>query len=92
MRSTAEQEEIDGEHLEGVYAIVPMQRHSRFAQMTPRVLHRRAAQTSFRDESVDSTIKVFGSIMMSVSLSFEVKDYDISRAYCQETMKKLLYI
>ena len=32
---------------------------------------------SFRDELVDSTSKVLGSIMMSVSLSLEVKDYDI---------------
>ena len=57
-----------------------------------RVLHRRVAQTSFRDESVDSTSKVLGSIMMSVSLSFEVKDYDISRAYFQGTQEKLIYI
>ena len=60
--------------------------------MNLRVLHRRVAQTSFRDESVDSTSKVRGSIMMSVSLSFEVKDYDISRAYFQETIEKLIYI
>ena len=62
------------------------------AQMNLRVLHRRVAQTSFRDESVDSTSKVLGSIMMSVSLSFEVKDYDISRAYFQGTLEKLSYI
>ena len=57
----------------------------RFAQMNLRVLHRRVAQTSFRDESVDSTGKVVGSIMMSVSLSFEVKDYDLSRILPRNT-------
>ena len=57
-----------------------------------RVLHKRVAQTSFREESVDSTSKVLGSIMMSVSLSFEVKDYDISRAYFQGTKEELIYI
>ena len=46
------------------------------------------AQMSFRDEFGDSTSKVLGSIMMSVSLSFEVKDYDISRAYFQGTKEK----
>ena len=62
------------------------------AQTNLRVLHRRVAQMSFRDESVDSTCKVHGSIMMSVSLSFQVKDYDISRAYFQGTKEKLVYI
>ena len=52
----------------------------------------KVGQTSFRDESVDSTSKVLGSIMMSISLSFEVKDHDISRAYFQETIEKLIYI
>ena len=54
--------------------------------------HRRLAQTSFVDESVDSTSKVLVSTMMSASLSFDMKDYDISRAYFQGTMEKLIYI
>ena len=57
-----------------------------------RVLHRWVTQTSFREESMDSTSKMLGSIVMSVSLSFEVKDYDISRAYLQGTKEKLIYI
>ena len=35
----------------------------------------------YTDESVDSTSKVLVSVMMSASVSFEVKHYDISRAY-----------
>ena len=62
LRSTAEQEEIDGEHLECVYEIVPMQ--------DTVELHR-----CFLDESVDSTCKVFVSIIMLASLSFEVKEH-----------------
>ena len=54
------------------------------------------AQTSctdvFIDESVDSTSKVFVSVTMSASLSFEVEDCDISRAYFQGTMEKPIYI
>ena len=56
------------------------------ARMNLRVLHRRVAQMSFRDDLVDSTSKVLGSVMMSVSLSSEVKDCDIGRAYFQETV------
>ena len=41
---------------------------------------------------MDSTSKMIGSIVMSVSLSFEVKDYDISRAYFQGTKEELIYI
>ena len=55
-----------------------------------RVLHSRLAQTSFTDESVESTSQVL--VMMSASLSFVVKDYDINRAYFQGTMEKLIYI
>ena len=58
------------------------------AQTNLRVLHSRLAQTSFVDESVDSTSQVLASVMMSASLSFEVKDYDVSRAYFQGTMEK----
>ena len=56
MRATAEQEEIDGAHSEGVCEIVPMrdtnEMHGCFAV----------------DESVDSACKVLGSIFMTVSL------------------------
>ena len=44
------------------------------------------------DESVDSTSKVLVSVMMSASLSLKLKHYDISRAYFQETMERLIYI
>ena len=49
------------------------------------------------DESVDSTRKVRVSIRMSVKLSNKWKSlksrhYDISRAYFQETMERLIYI
>ena len=50
------------------------------------------AQTSLKDESVDSTSKVLVSVTMSASSSFEVQDCDISRAYFQGTMEKLIYI
>ena len=49
-------------------------------------------QTSFTDEFADSTSKVLVSAMMSASLLFEVKDYDIRRAYFHGTMEKLSYI
>ena len=56
----------------------------------------RFAQTSctdvFTNEFVDSTCKVLVSVTMSASLSFEVEDCDISRAYFQGTMEKLIYI
>ena len=49
-------------------------------------LHRRLV----RDESVDSTNKVVGSIMMS-AMSLEVKDYDISLSiYFQELIEKFI--
>ena len=67
LRSTAEQEEIDGEQSECVDEIVPLQETVDL-------------QTSFREESMDSTSKMLGSIMMPVSLSFALEDYDISRA------------
>ena len=43
-------------------------------------------QTSFIDEFADSTSKVLVSVMMMASLSFEVKDFDISRTYLLGTM------
>ena len=43
--------------------------HNRLAEMNLRVLHRRVAQMSLIDEFVDSTSKLLGSIMMSVSWS-----------------------
>ena len=49
------------------------------------------------DESVDSTSKVLVSFMMSVSLlnkakSLKLRHYDISRAYFQGTMERVIYI
>ena len=41
---------------------------------------------------MDSTSQVLVSVMVSASLSFEVKDYDISRAYFRGTMEKPIYI
>ena len=51
----------------------------------------------YTDDSVESTSKVLVSIMMSVSLSNNGKSlnlrlYDISRAYFQVTMERLIYI
>ena len=52
LRATAEQEEIDGAHSEGVYEIVPMQdtdeMYRHLAETNLRVLHGRVAQTSCR--------------------------------------------
>ena len=62
------------------------------AQMNLRVLHRRVVQTSFRDEFVDSTSKALVTIWCRHSLSLEVEDYDIRRAYFQETNEKLIRI
>ena len=47
---------------------------------------------SCMDESVDSTSKMLVSVIMSASLSLKLKHYDISRAYFQGTMKRLIYI
>ena len=44
------------------------------------------------DESVDPTSQMLVSVMMSASLSLKLKHYDISRAYFQGTMKRLIYI
>ena len=49
------------------------------------------------DESVASTSKVLVTIMMSVSWSnkgksLKLRHYDISRAYFQGTMERLIYI
>ena len=49
-------------------------------------------QTSFIDEFADSTSKVLVSVMTMASVSFEVKDHDISRTYFLGTMEKLSYI
>ena len=77
MSVTAKPEEIDGAHSESVYEIVPMrdtdEMHGCFAQ----------------NQSVDSTSKVLGSILMSVSLtnkgkSVKLKHYDMNRTYFQE--------
>ena len=51
----------------------------------------------YTDESVDSTSKGLVSIMMSVSLSnkgksLKLRYHDISRAYFQGTMERLIYI
>ena len=73
LRATAEQEEIDGVHPENVYEIVPMEDTDE--------LHRRIPQ----DQSVDSTSKVLGSIMVSASLS-------INRLYFQGTKERLIYV
>ena len=91
MRSTEQQEETGGEQSECGYEIVPSAscRNESTSltqstctnvlhQLNLRVLHKRVAQTSFTDESVDSASKVFVSATMSASLSFEVKDFDIS--------------
>ena len=68
---------IDGAHSEGVYEIVPMrdtdEMHACFAE----------------NQSVDSTSKALGSILMSVSLSnkgnsLKLKHDDINRKYFQE--------
>ena len=48
--------------------------HRRIYEFHTEELHRRLAE----DQSVDSTSKVLVSVMTSASLSFEVKDYDIS--------------
>ena len=71
MRATAEQEEIDGVHLENVYEM--------------------GLSVSCIDESVDSTSKVLVSVMMSASLSLKPKHPDISRAYFQGTLERLIY-
>ena len=62
------------------------------AQTNQGVSHSRLAQTFFTDGSVDSTSQALVSVMMSASLSCEVKEYDSSRAYFQGTMEKLFYI
>ena len=89
LRSTAEQEEIDGVHSEGVYEIVPsvscIDESTSLTQST-------CADVFSLDESVDSTSQVLVSVTMSASLSFEVEEYDISRAYFQGTLEKLIYI
>ena len=72
LRTTAEQEEVDGTHAEGVCEIALMQDTDE--------LHRRLAE----DQSVNSISKVFVSVMMSASLSFAVKDHDINGAHFQE--------
>ena len=74
---------IDGAHPEGACEIVPMRQTDE--------LHRRLAQ----DQFVDSTSKVLGSIMMSVSFSNKVKSlklkhHDINRAYFQEQLRDTL--
>ena len=76
MRTTARREEIDWAHSESVYEIVPMQD---------------------TEVSVDSTSKVLVSNMRSVSLSnrgksLKLRHYDISRAYFQGTVERLIYI
>ena len=43
------------------------------------------------DESVDSTSKVLVSVMMSARLPLKLKHYDISRAYFQGIMERLIY-
>ena len=43
------------------------------------------------DESVDSTSRVLVSVMMSASLSLNLKHYVISRTYFQGTLKRLIY-
>ena len=63
---------IDGIHPEGVYEIVPMRDTDE--------MHDRSAE----NQSADSTSKVLGSILMSVSLSnkgksLKLKHYDINR-------------
>ena len=47
---------------------------------------------SFINESVDSTSKMLVSVLMSASLSLKLKNHDISRAYFQGTMERLVYI
>ena len=54
--------------------------HRRICEFHTDELHRRLAE----DHSVDSTSKVLVSVMMSASVSFEVKDCDINGAYFQE--------
>ena len=76
LRTIAKREEVDWVHSESVHEVVPKQD---------------------TDESVDSTSKVLVSIMMSVSLSIKgrplkLRHYDISRAYFQGTMERLIYI
>ena len=56
LRATAEREETDGAHSEGVYGIVPMQdtdeMYRHLAQTNLRVLHGRVAQTSLQKNSL----------------------------------------
>ena len=77
LRVTAKPEGIDRALSEGVYEIVPMRHtdemHVCFAE----------------NQSLDSTSKVLGSILMSVSLSnkgksSKLKHHDINRTYFQE--------
>ena len=73
---TAKREEIDRVHSESVQEIVPMQ---------------------YTEESVDLISKVLVSIMMSLSLSnkgksSKLRQYDISRAYFQGTIERLIHI
>ena len=83
LRVTAKLERIDGARSEGVYEIVPMrdtdEMHGCFAE----------------NQSPDSTSKVLGSILMSVSLSnkgksSKLKHHDIN--IFPGTRKKLIYI
>ena len=58
---------------------------------------RRVCLCLAQDQSVDSTSKVLGSIVMSVSLSNRVKSlklrhYDISRAHLLGTVERLIYV
>ena len=66
-------------------------------EVHPENVYQMGLLVSCTNESVDSTSKVLGSIMMSVSLSNKVKSlklkhYDICRAYFQGTMERLIYI
>ena len=85
LRVTAKREEIYGAHSEGVFAIVPVrdidEMYGCFAE----------------DQSVNSTSKVLGSILMSVSFVEQKKVIEVEILRHQQnifpgTRKKLIYI
>ena len=92
LRSTAEQEEIDAVHLEGVYEIVPMQERVDLHECLALAEATSLTQTSCTDIFLRRFcgFNKHGAWLNRdvCKLVIEVKDYDISRAYFQGTKKR----